>query len=428
MNKNIIDGYKKSMFILKLKLIVALHFMIHYRSKNLREYFLLLKRLNYFIGKLEHNKFVRQGKYTKIELYVPKFPSDAFFTSCNKFAVFGEKLPCTTVLLSVTSACRYNCAHCYQRLDKGKDIDLEKLIPIAKYLQDQGVAFFNIEGGEPFLVFDRLLALCKAVDKRSEIWVNSTGDGMTAERLAELKKTQLAAVMFSLHSHDPEKINAFMGYDKAWENLENGVKLCHEAGITVTFNTCLMKEDSSNGNFEKLMDKAKYLGGSLIQLIKPKPSGAWLESGTDVYSEEDFVLVKNKVNMYNNNKKYIEYPAIAAQIIEEDPGMFGCTSGGTDRFYINAKGDVQPCEFLNISFGNINEEKFEKIYSRMRKVYDIPGTCILCEELSQELRNICRENDLKTLPLDKELSKRFYDKIKNCTPTEMYRKVEKEMI
>ncbi len=46
--------------------------------------------------------------------------------------------------------------------------------------------------------------------------------------------------------------------------------------------------------------------------------------------------------------------------------MFVCTAGGTDRFYINAKGDVQTYEFLNFLFGNIGEEDFLTIYNRMR--------------------------------------------------------------
>jgi len=178
--------------------------------------------------------------------------------------------------------------------------------------------------------------------------------------------------MFSLHSYKPEQINNFMGDVNAWQNMVNAIELCHEVGIPVTFNTCLPLQDFKNGNFEKVMQQAKDFGGFLIQIIKPKPSGGWLESGVEEYSDEDFAQITEKVNMYNLNKKYTEFPAISAQIMEEDPDMFGCTAGGTDRLYINAKGDVQPCEFLNISFGNIAEEDFDIIYKKMRKVFKVP--------------------------------------------------------
>ncbi|MCD4818996.1 MAG: radical SAM protein [Candidatus Cloacimonetes bacterium] len=428
MKKKNIHGFEKFLFILQLKISVALYFLKKFlKNKKLSEFILILKRLNYFIGKISHNKFAIIKDKIRLDLYIPGFPSKAFFTSCNKFTVFNEKLPCTTVLISITSACTYNCEHCYQKLDKGKDVDLAKLKSVVNYLQNIGIAFFNIEGGEPFLTFDRLLSLCQEIDERSEIWINSTGNGITKEKLLKLKETNLTAIMFSLHSPEPAKINKFMGNNNAWTTMENAINLCNKLGIPVAFNSCLPKDDFINGNFEKIMQKAKEFNAVLIQIIKPKPSGGWLESGVEKYSQEDFKLIKKKVNLYNTDKKYNDFPAISAQIIEEDPEMFGCTAGGTDRFYINAKGDVQPCEFLNISYGNIIEENFEIIYKRMRKAFEIPTTCILCEKYSQNISNVFKENNLNTLPLNKELSASIFPKIKCDNPTKLYWRIEKVM-
>ena len=88
--------------------------------------------------------------------------------------------------------------------------------------------------------------------------------------------------------------------------------------------------------------------------------------------------------------------------------MFGCTAGGTDRFYVNAKGDVQPCEFLNISFGNILQEPFERIYARMREVFEVPGDTWLCERYSPEIFALYQEGGAKALPLDPVQSERIY--------------------
>jgi len=113
----------------------------------------------------------------------------------------------------------------------------------------------------------------------------------------------------------------------------------------------------------------KKLKGFLIQFIVPKPSGGWLGKFEQAFTENDLNIIRKKVNLYNNDKNYKDYPAILSQAVEEDENHFGCTAGGVDRFYINAKGDVQPCEFLNISFGNIQDENFLKIYERMRNVF-----------------------------------------------------------
>ena len=88
--------------------------------------------------------------------------------------------------------------------------------------------------------------------------------------------------------------------------------------------------------------------------------------------------------MYNLRREYKDFPAIYAQSIEEDENHFGCTAGGIDRFYINAKGDVQPCEFLNISFGNVQDENFEDIYDKNEE-------CILQCRRKTDVREIIKK-------------------------------------
>ncbi|MFH1876187.1 MAG: radical SAM protein [Candidatus Omnitrophota bacterium] len=424
-----VTGFRKPLFASRVKLYILFYYLpdVIKGKVSFRRYILFLKRLLYFLSKIYHNKFVGIGNAVRLGLYIPRFPSKAFFTACRKFMVFDAKLPCTTALISVTSACRFNCEHCYQKKDVGKDIDIDLTIAAVKQLQALGVAFFNIEGGEPFLVYDRLRKLCASIDQGAEIWVNATGDGMSIERLKELKSFGLTAIMFSLHSADPEKVNAFMKSDKAWDTLIQGIRLCHEVDVAVAFNSCLKRDDFYNGNFQKVMDKAKELGACLVQIIKPKPSGGWLESGVESFCKVDLEKVKELVHAYNNDARYKDYPSISAQIIEEDAAVFGCTAGGTDRFYINAKGDVQPCEFLNISFGNIAEEEFTIIYNRMRSFFTGPGECWLCEKYSPAILQLLKENKLETLPLDEELARKIYSHWDRGKLTEMYRIIENRM-
>ena len=385
-----------------------------------RRFLLFLRRLLLFLSKLGHNKFVRIGSDTRLDLYVPSFPREAFYLACRKFLAFDEPLPCATVLLSVTSGCRFSCPHCYQRMDRGKDMPLEVLVSIVRELQERGIAFFNVEGGEPFLVYERLKQVCAAIDGRSEVWVNSTGDGMTLERLQELKRLNLTAVMFSLHAAEPARLNAFMQSDKAWAALQRGVELCHAAGVAVSFNTCLEREGFYDGEFERIMERAREFGACLVQLIKPKPAGAWLENGPAPSSRADLDRVVELVQRYNHGRAYAAYPAICAQVLDEDRACFGCTAGGTDRFYINAKGDVQPCEFLNLSFGNIVEEDFAAIYARMRRAFSPPGETWLCEACTPKIRELFQARGLRSLPLSKELSEQIYSQWDRGRPTRLY--------
>ncbi|MCK9424256.1 MAG: radical SAM protein [Bacteroidales bacterium] len=393
---------------------------------GLKNFIRFVKRLLYFLSKMKDNKYVQTGKGVKINLYVPAFPTPAFFQACRKVMAFREKMPAVTVLISVTSACRFNCRHCYQKLDKGKDVGIDLLIRTAGYLQNKGMGFFNIEGGEPFLVFERLRKLVMSIDKRSEILINSTGDGITPERLKILKRNgNLSGIMFSLHTDDPNHLINFMGSGDAWTTLEKGIEACHREKVPVMFNSCLSREDYYDGTFERVMERAKSFGAVLIQMIKPKPAGAWLKSGTDTFTNQDLALIREKLLAYNNLKAFKKYPAIAPMIIDEDREHFGCTAGGTDRFYINAKGDVQPCEFLNISFGNIATEPFERIYERMRATFITPGDCWLCEKYSSAIAALYSENHLSSLPLSQDLSMKIISRMERGNTSEFYERVVK---
>jgi MoaA/NifB/PqqE/SkfB family radical SAM enzyme len=422
-----ITGLSKLAFNLRLCLDRACYFGRDWikGQSTFSQYIITLRRLLFFLIKMQHNKFTSIDGKIRLGLYIPGFPSRAFDQATRKFCTFGVKSPNTTVLISLTSACTFRCEHCYQHLDKGADSPLGPILDAARELQESGTAFINVEGGDPFLVYERLRQFCEVIDDRSEIWVNSAGKGVTLERLLELKSLGLTAVMFSLHSHDPETMNRFMGRPDAWETMQNAVELCHQAGVAVAFNSCLTIEQFADGTFEAVMEQALKFGACLIQLIKPKAAGNWLHNHRTTFSPEVLANIVNKVSLYNNGRKYRNYPSISAQIIEESPEVFGCTAGGSDRFYINAKGDVQPCEFLNISFGNLNQESFDKIFDRMRKAFDRPGETWLCEKYSAYISHTMEDKKIDSLPLSHAESRELYENWDRGPETEIYKKIEK---
>jgi MoaA/NifB/PqqE/SkfB family radical SAM enzyme len=250
---------------------------------------------------------------------------------------------------------------------------------------------------------------------------------MTPERLQELKELNLTAIMFSLHASTPERFNAFLKSGGAWNTMKNGAHLCHEARIPVAFNMCLNREAFHDGEFERLMHRAREFGAAIVQIIKPKPAGGWLLSGVEEFRPEDITTVKTLVNKYNNGPKYKDYPAISAQIIEEDAAVFGCTAGGTDRFYINAKGDLQPCEFLNLSFGNIATDDFKTIYDNMRSWFEQPGADWLCEKYAGKILRLAQSHDVKSLPLSPALSREVYTAWERGNRTELYNTIENRL-
>jgi len=387
----------------------------------------VIKRINVLLKSIKGNKFYKIGKKLSIDNNIPFYGSELFYKYMDRFLNFESKLSCSSVLLSITKDCSFNCKHCYQKHDNGEDLDISLLEETIPELINHGVTTFRIEGGDPFIKFDRLYSLCKKIGHNGEVIINSSGDGVTLDRLKKIKSCcNLKSVTFSINSPIVDDVNFFMGQDYAWNTIKHGLKLANLASVPSSLNCCLHSGHYENGNFEYLMEIAKELAVSHVMLIHPKAAGAWLQGQFPEFNKDEINSVKILVRKFNKNRKYYKYPAITAQVIEEDEEHFGCAGGGSERFYINAKGDVQPCEFLNISFGNINNEKFTDIFERMRKEFKTPGTSWLCEIYSEKVFSFFQKDN--NLPLDLETSKLLYEKWSRGDATPLYYKIENELV
>lgn len=424
-----ISNMRKISVLSKIKTDIYFHYLRFVVKKKLsfKNFILLNKRTNTLLKSFKINKFYKIGKKIKIDHSVPLFGTSSFYNFMDKFLNFENKLSCSSALISITKDCSFNCKHCYQKFDTGEEISGDNLIGVTKELIKNGVTNFTIEGGDPFIKFDRLLAVCSEIGHKGEITINSTGNGITLEKLKKLKQCcNLYSITFSYNSPIEEEVNFFMGQDYAWNTIKHGLKLASIASIPISLNCCLHSGHYDNGNFEYLMETAKKLSVCHVKLIHPKPSGAWLQGNFPEFTNEEIDHIKQLVKKYNRNRKFSKHPAITAQVIEEDSDHYGCRAGGSDLLYVNAKGDVQPCEFLNISFGNVLEEDFTTIFNRMRAEFNTPGTTWLCEAYSDKIYSDFKENN-DVLPITKIQSEKLYSKWSRGDATPLYYRIEKEL-
>lgn len=389
-----------SKFLAFAYLIVSLgwHFtleLLRFRM-NLSRFVRILARLLTLVGKLTHNKVIYINGTYKFQIYLPAFPTPAFFHALRKYDPATAAPGPITVVLSMTKACGYQCPHCYQRLDQGRELEIERLKLVVRQMQDAGVACFDIEGGEPLLRFERLCDLLSAFDERAEIWVNTTGHHLTREKAQRLRELGVFGVYVSIHSADPATYDAFTGVPGSHQRAADAIRLFHEVGIATAINYCASPADVEDGGVERLFDLGRELGVAFVQVIHGKPAGAWLShADAIVHSSAQIEKLRQLHVMYNTVPSLREHPCAAVQVFEEQAQIFGCTAGGVDRFYLNHSGEVQPCEFLNVSFGNVSEEPFPEIFARMRSHFMVPGQHWLC---CTEATSIAKAMELQQPP------------------------------
>lgn len=139
----------------------------------------------------------------------------------------------------------------------------------------------------------------------------------------------------------------------------------------------------------------------------------------DAALHREAVEVAKRAQIRYNASGSRHTPVLTAQVYEESPEMLGCCCGGIDRFYVGASGEVQPCEFVNISFGNLREVPFEVAYARMRQAFAIPCEEWTCQVHAEEIAAVAGDR----LPLPWSETERLVRNWKPGTPTKVYESV-----
>ncbi len=419
-----LTGLRKFFLYCVIVVHVTLHCVVQVFRGRIKwwRYPAVLRRAWLFLLVLRRHKIVKCGRAYKLHLYVPAYPTRAFFHTLEKF--YRSQPGPTTVVLSMTRACTYRCPHCYQKLDRGADIPMETLTAAATAMQDAGVSMFDIEGGEPLLRLDRLTELMSALDERAEIWVNTTGAELSDEKMKRMVDAGLFGVMVSLHSPVPETHDEFTGVAGSFAVACEAIRRFVAHGALAAVNCCSTGKAVLDGDIDKLISLARELGCSFVQLIHPKPAGGWLGRDQNPDMADDVIDALSAMHRhYNSGGKYRRFPSVSAQVFEESPEMFGCTAGGVDRFYMGADGEVQPCEFLNVSFGNVRNEPFEAILRRMRSYFPTPCNDWLCCTQAEGINKLIAEHELDRTPVPWEITQQHIGGWQRGPETRLYGKL-----
>ncbi len=406
-----ITGLRKLAFYVRMSLECALRYWRHpsalVKASRLTRIFYRhkLKRL-------------ASGEY-KLDFYLPRYPSQAFFTALEDKVAARPPRP-VSVVLSISKACAYKCPHCYQRKDEAHELPLPVLIENVRKMRDFGIVAWAVEGGEPLIRFDRLEAVLAEISGL-EVWVNSTGYTATPEKIRRLAELKTTGVMSSIHSIDRDAHDAFTGVAGSWRRALEFLRDCRETGMLTGFNTVLSDSEVVDGGIDRIMSFASEHGCDYVQLIHPKACGAWMGKAFDRSLHAEAVRVACEAQRHYNSAKSRIPTILTAQVYEESPEMLGCCCGGIDRFYVGAGGEVQPCEFVNISFGNLEKDGFETAYERMRKAFPVPCEEWTCERHAKEIAAAAA--DFSALPLPWSATEKLVAGWKTGTPTKVYEKM-----
>lgn len=354
---------------------------------------------------LKYRFMVKFDKQTVIDSTFPPYPSKAFDKRLTNYVNNLDlvELPSGIVSISTTNCCPYACAFCSvdaRRRNPEMDLDEELVKRTIRHVENIGVPSIILHGGEPMFRYDRFLRFVKHVSDETCLWMFTTGYGVTDERARELKNNGLFGAWISLDHYLPERHNRLRGHPEAFDNAVRAVESFKKAGVYTCLSLVPPEDFLETEHFKKYYDMARDMGVAEIRVMEVKPSGREACRGVVPHSP---VLEKLQQDLHKD-PAYRDYPPLSglSTWLEKDPA-FGCQCR-FEYLFITSAGDVQPCEVSEISFGNIVEEEFPKIYDRIRKAFPKPATGCIPMVMYPEIRNYQKVKDTLTTGQKAELA------------------------
>ncbi len=271
-------------------------------------------------------------------------------------------------------------------------MSMEGVRQVADQADKLGTFIIDLIGGEPLLWphLDRVIETIGS--ERFHITVTTNG-WMLEEAMAKfLKQAGVDKVSVSLDSGFKEEHDTFRQQLFSFRRAVEAIKCVKDYGMRAFISTVATHQNVHREGFVELIKMAEKLGvGLSIQCATA--SGGW-SGNTDVLIDAD-------------DAKYLEglrdtYPLLRRDIWPT-PGVKGGCPAGKRQLYVMASGDVCPCLFMHVSFGNVLKEPLTVIQQRMMQVRELQQfspICLVGEDRPFIAKYMTRTFNEKSLPVD----------------------------
>ncbi len=342
-------------------------------------------------GILANRELLRSAKLCKTVAYAgtyryslttPRWPSAPFdrmvaggglnLTACGS----PRKRQIDMAILAITSRCGYRCRHCYENLAlaPGEALPIGRWENVIRELQGLGTSIIVLSGGEPLLRVQGISELLRSADHGlSEFHLHTSGAGLDESIAASLRRDGLVAAGVGLDDFDPQRHDRLRGVAGAFATAVRACRTFAHAGIFTYLNTCLTPALVRTGGLPRLLELAADLRVGIVRLLEPRSCGKPVGyEGGELFGAEDRRITAGFHETANTSPAYRKLPLVSYEAYIEHPSRLGCRMGGLSHLAVDARGNVLPCVFLPVSFGNIEEESFAAIFGRMREAVPRP--------------------------------------------------------
>jgi len=255
--------------------------------------------------------------------------------------------------LAVTYACNLKCAHCNVAANhafrKREELDESEIVEIIRQLQRIGGFYVTFTGGEPLVKIDLLERVINKIGKNEMLWqVQSNGVLLDDDLCRRLRRIGVDNVQLSFDLYHESD---------SWEEVlkikQGQIYMLKKWGLRPVFTWLASHETIADQ--KQIEDVIRFSADNKVVVgwNFAVPQGRWQEDNHILLSPEDSSFIRK--TSAENRYIFID--------LENNLVDYGCPAF-SERFHVNAYGDVQPCTFFQIAFGNIRQEPLQTIWQR----------------------------------------------------------------
>ncbi len=265
-----------------------------------------------------------------------------------------------TASISVESGCNAACDHCSADHMMEETSRLDDQLTLEEYQRAidgflrAGAVSVNLTGGEPMLNPDVYDIIRMVPAHRGVVNIQTNGMRLADEaNVQKLKDAGVYIVMISLHSHRPEVHDALLNVPGCYDAVMQAIENCHNHDIPVILNCTMTHQKVLDGTLWEMVRLARDKDVT-VNFVQPCTTGKWEENGDVRMTTEDYAEFDKAMKLpwvvWEGKSNYKEN---------------GCRPG-LERMYMSASGDVVPCAFIHLNFGNVKKEAINTIWARMQ--------------------------------------------------------------
>ena len=373
-----------------------------------------LGHLWYLLARMRDEKPHRFAGQLRVNSFFPPCPTPAFDRFCQAL-IDRRRVPYSTYL-AVTGECPFRCPHCSYAGRATGQLTSEQLLDVVRQIKEVGTCTLGLTGGEPLLRGD-LEELIAAAGPEMVCIVFTTGHGLDARRAGRLASAGVSSVTVGIESADPDVHDAVRECPGSFAEAVSAVRVCRAANIYTAVSTVGTRERITNGDLERMYELARQWGVGEFRIRTPVAPGARSRREVAMLTPDERRALGD-FHVEHNHRP--DGPAVVSLARLESDALFGC-GAGFHHLFIDATGQVCPCDLTPLSFGDVTTEPLADIWQRMGEFFPLPRRGCLMAGLAGRLGQ-----EGAPLPVSRDRSERICPPCRSDQPLpESYRRLFK---